>query len=340
MRVGIYNRWVHTMGGGESDMGSFAQALQSDHDVEFLAHEPLDLATFASRLNVKIPRVTMRTLPHDPEYRAVIAASRDYDLFINTSHLDMFVPEARRNILRVFFPVRPEYELKDLPARRPGWLRRWLAPAELRLISGFYQPEPGDQRPFAWTGRRAELELIPARSDGHTLQILLHSGSPPDVPPAQVRLSVNGAQIAARELPRDGAWADWRVPLPAPAAAGECLRVRLDTTTFNPSGLGLNGDSRDLGLGIGAVRLINGAWSARLADRLGSGVPDLAAYSSLPAHRLQSIARAYDDILAISSFTQRWIERRWHVSSSIIYPPVAIDQFAPGRKRPLIVSVG
>jgi glycosyltransferase involved in cell wall biosynthesis len=52
------------------------------------------------------------------------------------------------------------------------------------------------------------------------------------------------------------------------------------------------------------------------------------------------LAAAYDDVLAISRFTQDWIERRWHVASAVIYPPVATSQFQPGIKRQLIVSVG
>ena len=341
MRIGIYNRWIHTMGGGESDMGSFAQVLQADHDVEFLAHEPLDLAIFASRLNVQIPRVSMRVLPFDTEYCAVIAASRDYDLFINTSHLDLFVPQAPRSMLRVFFPARPEYALPPPLATHNRWFERWFAPSQLRLVSGFYPPEASDVRPFAWTSHRAELHVrrqsrLPARE----LQVLLHSGSPPDVPPADVRLSINGTVFATRELPRTGVWIDWRIPLPPNIAAEPLLRVRLDTTTFNPRELGLSGDSRELGVGIGAVRLLDGRFSSRIAERLQTGVPNASAYAGVAAHRLQALAQTYDEVLAISRFTQQWIERRWHVSSSIIYPPVATTQFHAGIKRPMIVSVG
>ncbi|HEY1015624.1 MAG TPA: glycosyltransferase family 4 protein, partial [Herpetosiphonaceae bacterium] len=224
---------------------------------------------------------------------------------------------------------------------RGSLLRRWLAPDRLRLISGFHHPEAGDGRPFAWTGRRAELELTQGSSKPPSeLQVQLHSGSPPGVEPATIRLSANGELLGERALPRTGEWLDWRIPLPPRLAAAQRLRIRLDATTFNPRQLGLNEDSRDLGVGVGAVRLLRGGWSARLAERLRTGVPDQRAYAGVSAHRLQAIAQAYDDVLAISRFTQEWIERRWHVASSVIYPPVATDQFHPGAKRPLIASVG
>lgn len=342
MRIGIYNRWLLTMGGGERDMGAFAQALQADHEVELLTHQPVDLHVFAGRLNLQIPNVGLRLVPDDPEYRGVIAASRDYDLFINTSHLDMFVPEARRNVLRVFFPGKSLYEtLLDTLPPRLGWRGLLGQPSRLKLINGFYAPELDADRPFAWTGPVATMLALRAdRRAPKALQLILHGWRPTEAAPAQVRVIVNDVALAARELPRGGAWIDWRVALPEALAQHEALHVRVETTTFNPHGLGLNADSRDLGVALAAVRLLGGPWSAQLAERAGAGVPDHAAFASMQTHRVHHIVKAYDDILAISQFTQRWIERRWMLPSTIIFPPVDTSHFNPGTKRPIILSVG
>lgn len=330
------------MGGGERDMGAFAQVLQAEHDVELLAHQPLDLRVFASRLNLAVPNVGLRLVPDDPEYRGVIAASRDYDLFINTSHLDMFVPEARRNVLRVFFPSKSAYEsLHGTAPAKLGW-RGWLSqPSRLKLISGFYAPEQNGTRQFAWTGSTAKMLVLRAeRGTPRELQVVLHGWRPAEAASAQVRLIVNDVALAERELPRGGAWIDWRVPLPPHMALHESLHVRLQTTTFNPQQLGLNPDSRDLGVALAAVRLLDGRWAAQVAERAQAGVPDLAAFGSMQTHRLHHLAKAYDHVLAISEFTRHWIERRWMVPSEIIYPPVDTSFFRPGTKRPIILSVG
>lgn len=341
MRIGIYNRWLQTMGGGERDMGAFAQVLQADHDVELLTHQPVDLAVFASRLNLSIPRVTLRLVPYDPEYEAVIAISREYDLFINTSHLDMFVPAARRNILRVFFPTRSAYASPDEQVSQRWGLSALSQPSRLKLLGGLYAPELAADRPFAWTGPRAQLLLQrqSRRLPSH-LQVLLHSWRPEGVPGATVQLVVNDVPLATRELPPSSGWTDWRVALPPDLAQQPSLYVRLESTTFNPQRLGLNDDARDLGVALAAVRLIGGDWSARLAERAGAGVPDPASFAALHAHQLHHIARSYDQILAISRFTQYWIERRWTVSSEIIFPPVDTSCFWSGTKRPIVLSVG
>ena len=49
--------------------------------------------------------------------------------------------------------------------------------------------------------------------------------------------------------------------------------------------------------------------------------------------------RSYQQIVAISSFTQYWIQRRWRAESTIVYPPARTD-FTPVPKQPLILSVG
>jgi glycosyltransferase involved in cell wall biosynthesis len=341
MRIGIYNRWLQTMGGGERDMGAFAQVLQAEHDVELLTHQPIDLAVFASRLNLTIPRVKLRLVPYDPEYVSVIAASRDYDLFINSSHLDMFIPEARRNVLRVFFPTRSAYDTPADATRRGLGLHTLVRPSQLKLLAGLYGTELDADRPFAWTGPRAQflVERRSRRPPTH-LQLILHGWRPEGAPNANVQLIVNDTPLATRELPPVGVWADWRVPLPPELARERALYVRLETTSFNPYQMGLHDDARDLGVALAAMRLIGGAWSARLAERLGSGVPDPAAFAALHEHRLHFVARSYDQILAISRFTQYWIERRWSVPSEIIFPPVDTSCFWSGAKRPIILSVG
>src|ERR1700712_5639898 len=98
MRIGIYNRWLHTLGGGERETAMFARVLSTHHTVELLTHQPCDLALLAERLNLDASNVPLRTLALDPDFEHVAAASADYDLFLNISHGEMFVPRARRNI--------------------------------------------------------------------------------------------------------------------------------------------------------------------------------------------------------------------------------------------------
>ena len=48
----------------------------------------------------------------------------------------------------------------------------------------------------------------------------------------------------------------------------------------------------------------------------------------------------YDLILANSAFTASWLRRFWDAESEFLYPPVDTTSFAPGVKRPIILSTG
>ena len=353
MRIGIYNRWLHALGGGERETGAFVQALAARHTVELLTHQPIDLALFAHRLNLELPPVPLRLLPLDPGYQRVADASAEYDLFVNISHGDLFVPRGRVNVLRVFFPgaatepestpsvpVAPSLARRIFGSRRTDKSQR----ASLRLESGFYRPETAGTTIFAWTGPRAEM-LVPGPATGRRagspqLQLKLHGWRPPAAGPAMVRVHVEGALAAARELPPDGAWRDWRIDLAPGQERSEMVRVVVETTTFNPRDLRLSEDYRDLGIAIAAVRLVREGQSTGSAERSGNGVPDASMYDAMLARRARACAETYDLVLANSRYTQRWIERRWGLRSHVLYPPVDVDTLVPAGKRPLILSVG
>src|SRR5437899_104975 len=104
IRIGIYNRWLKLLGGGEKHSGALAEVLSHAHDVTLLTHEPVDLGDAARKLDLDLSRVRLRIVPDSRDYAPVIVASKEFDLFVNASHLDYFRPVARRNAILVYFP--------------------------------------------------------------------------------------------------------------------------------------------------------------------------------------------------------------------------------------------
>jgi glycosyltransferase involved in cell wall biosynthesis len=54
------------------------------------------------------------------------------------------------------------------------------------------------------------------------------------------------------------------------------------------------------------------------------------------------LLQSYDRIICNSSFTRRWINKRCakKLTVDVLYPPCDIDQFVPGKKQNIILSVG
>jgi glycosyltransferase involved in cell wall biosynthesis len=130
-RIGIYDRWLHVLGGGERYVGALAQVLAGKHEVVLLTHRPVDRRHFERSLQLDLGRVSVVTVPYCPSYRPIEQASANFDLFVNGSHRDFFVSRARASAMVVFFPAAPDSATS--PVEYPRWLRprrlfgrRWL----------------------------------------------------------------------------------------------------------------------------------------------------------------------------------------------------------------------
>jgi glycosyltransferase involved in cell wall biosynthesis len=66
---------------------------------------------------------------------------------------------------------------------------------------------------------------------------------------------------------------------------------------------------------------------------------EMALYGS-SSYRPAAGLDTYDLFLANSKFTQKWTGRYWKKNSRVIYPPVDVGQFKPGKKEKIILSVG
>src|SRR5215207_5242744 len=105
MRIGVYNRWLPTLGGGERYTLDIARALVvAGHVVELLTHQPLDLQLLRTRLALPTDTLVARRVPDSPGNARLAAVSAEYDLLLNVSQGDVFAARARRNVLVVHFP--------------------------------------------------------------------------------------------------------------------------------------------------------------------------------------------------------------------------------------------
>lgn len=103
MRVGIYNRYWTTKGGGEQNAASYASVLSKLYSVELVGVEDFDVGQLAQALGQPALRdIPLRVIGTHPT--AATEASRDYDLWICHSYLSDDHSLARYGIYVVMFP--------------------------------------------------------------------------------------------------------------------------------------------------------------------------------------------------------------------------------------------
>lgn len=322
MRIGIYDRYWSTRGGGERYAGTMAEILSQEHRVELLGPEPMVLAGLADHLGLDLSRVGFRLLPPVSE-RRLAPITAEYDLFINCTYLSRLPSRARRSVYLVLFPQ---------PAWKPGTVRlaRRIVgsiparPSPVVPLQGFHETDEEGSR---WSADRARFQVRPeAFRRGRRARIRFSVPESSSLAEALTEVQAEGVRWRVEEneliLEAEGS----RVSAP--------LDVEIACRTFVPSELGLSPDRRRLGVrlgGAGTHRLQDAA--SRLAERIGGRIDSHDA--EIPA--------TYDLLLAISEFTRHWVSRRWGQSSEVLAPPVDTSTFSapdPEEKQRVILSVG
>lgn len=104
LKVGVYDLYWSTLGGGEQVDGSIAAALAVDHDVTLLGPQPIDVDVTRARLGVDLAGCGYERVTDDKE---AADASADFDVFVNGTYLSHAVNRAPLGYYYVHFPREP-----------------------------------------------------------------------------------------------------------------------------------------------------------------------------------------------------------------------------------------
>lgn len=101
LRVGVYDLYWSTLGGGEQVDGSIAQVLARDHDVTLLGPQPPDVLATMHRLGVDLSACDFHRVVDDAD---ASEASGDFDVFVNGTYLSKAINRAPVGYYYVHFP--------------------------------------------------------------------------------------------------------------------------------------------------------------------------------------------------------------------------------------------
>ncbi len=324
MRAAVYNRFLHSMGGGERHSGKLAEVLAAaGWEVDLVGHTEVDPDELAHRLDLDLSRVRLRVEP-DAGEDSVAELSADYDLFVNASYMSRVRARARRNVYLCYFPTPSDHDLA-------GW-QRWLTRRFGHLVRGasrlyeygvgWYPPEGGRRRTWTWTSGDAVLVL----GRGTPRQLVMDLGRPGAAGPATLRL-LDQADVEHAVIEVGPQFVRHTVHVGEP---GRPLELRFVSESFTPG----PDDPRSLGVAVSRLRV--GSERPSLREQIGSRLPWLLRD---PLDR--SWLASYQLVVANSEYTRQWIRRYWGVDSAVLFPPIALSGLAPATARePVIAAVG
>jgi glycosyltransferase involved in cell wall biosynthesis len=107
MRIGIYDPYLDTLGGGERYVLSAAACLSKDHKVEIFWDKPGLLEIAQAKLNIDLSKVTLQKNIFTPQVslnqRLIITKKYDTIIYLSDGSIPWLL--AKRNILLFQFPV-------------------------------------------------------------------------------------------------------------------------------------------------------------------------------------------------------------------------------------------
>ena len=340
MKVGVYNRWLHTFGGGERHSCMAASVLATENEVELISHRGLDMAELGRRLNVDLDAVRLRVVPAMPANR-FLEFTREYDLFVNASFMTGQPAAAARKIMLVLFPSPIDKSLSGRLRRRVGQMiiKELLLP---EYADGFYDVQELGDGWFRYSTGEARLSLRNPRP-GRDARVEIMAGNfrPVELGEIEAECLVAGETVGTIALPPEkGAYRRWLVDVPGRLTGGRELELAIRAPTYNPqTDLGED-DNREIGVAVTDAAVLHwrhGLYKLlfrKLFRELGLRLEGVTEYASL------DYLDTYDLISPISEFSRKWMREYWGKDGPILYPPVGVGEFAPGEKANIILSVG
>ena len=324
VRAAVYNRFWHSMGGGERHNGMIAQVMAADGaEVDILEHSDVDLDLLGAHLGLDLSGCRYVRIPDRGE-EDLSVLSGDYDLFVNGSYMSRVPTRSRKAAYLCFFPTPFDHDMaawRKAAVRSAGPLLRGVRPA-VDFGIGWYPPEGGRLRQWRWSSGSGVLSI----SAGGRRSLRAEFGRPgaPTGTPLRV-IGPRGETLAKIDVGAEFVLHD--IPLPESELGTE---ITLVSEPFTPG----PADVRELGIAISKPRLVDAqeGLPAKVALRFPWLLRD--------PHDLAWLDR-YDVVMANSDYTRGWIRRMWRTEADVLYPPIQVDRLHPALVREkTIVTVG
>jgi glycosyltransferase involved in cell wall biosynthesis len=325
LRVGIYNRWLATLGGGEKHSLAVAECLSDKHKVNVITHKPVSRQLAEERLGLDLSRVEFVTIP-DIAASEIALITSGYDFFINSSYMDFMPSFAQYSATLVWFPAKVDQK-KSLARQLKLSMRRWLKmPAVLTGIQSFYV-EGGV---FKWATDTVLKIRLPYNTSPYTCSFRL-SALDKKVKSAIVELDQNPSGRVTFTNIRQPVPFEINIPGSKDKSHHE-LSINVEGI-HQPDGISKM-ELSQLDLSLPHFRLYKSLFERRLV-----GVAIRLQYYP-PGASMLDYLDTYDRIWANSEFTRRWIKSYWKRDSDVLYPLVNVEDFKPEEKRNQILNVG
>lgn len=322
-RVGVYNRWLTTLGGGEKYSLSIAAYIGKFHDVEVISHKPISKDLAAERLDLDLSQVRFKFIP-ELSVIELPQITKNYDLFVNASFMDFYPSLAKLSAYIIYFPDKLGLKVSVRRSIK-GMLRTWLdMPMMVAGVCKFVSAPHS----FEWHLDSISKMRLPASPRSYRVSFDVSVLSPLV---KKITLYLNNVKQIEADHFIPGTQTRLHALVPASDEPSELLiLIENEEDEVGKPKVILSNLNLDLLPYQAFHRIFENKfrdWGSRL-------------YYYSQAYTILDHLDTYQVLWSISEFTHYWTKKYWHRESEILRPIVNPLGYRNGEKKPQIISVG
>lgn len=322
----VYDRWLHTLGGGEQLAFSYAEALKNlGYKTQLLTHQKVDVASAEHKMNVDLTDIEIKYLPNLVDSQ-LSQYTQGYDVFVSNSYLDYIPNLSKFGILSVFFPSKINVSFYEYLKRVhivPSLKKFFIYPSQ---FEGFKYDQYKDGMLHKWLGAESSI-IFNKNIKNLSLELYFEFLAFSCVDGIAFYLEDKELLPQERTVNRFSNTVTYSFKLPS-NSKNKKLRIVMPTSEYsNRVSLIRMWIPHLQYMLYNIFKKIFPKWEMRL-----HGGPSMTRYSDI---------ESYEKIVTISQFSQYWIQHYWKMGSEILFPPVNIKTFSPAKsKQNMIMHVG
>jgi len=329
MKIAIYDKWIDALGGGEKVATVMAEVLsRAGHKVDLLSTFMPDVDNIEKKMSVDLSKVRMIALK-ERSHQKIAERTKPYDIFINTSFLDLQPSLSKKSVYYVHFPSQVKKTLLGLVKYEAvlPFLRKFLVIPHLQ--KGMDRIDDVYTRSGRWLDKENVIILSnPPKNFLCKFRIYSESITYNSLDCIKVVSSNAKLKLVDRSLDH------------TTSTLLYCYKVEPKDSSEVTMELLVKSDPKRRGLAL--VSLTVNSPRFLLWNLLKKYLPryEMALYGS-GSFKPEAGLETYSLFLSNSDFTKKWTKKYWQKDSVVMYPPVDVTEFKPGRvKKNMILNVG
>lgn len=325
-RAAVYDRWLHTLGGGEQMAFAYARALRDlGYKTDILTHKRIDIKVVEEKMNIDLMGINFRYLPSMLDYQ-LSQYTEEYDIFVSNSYLDYIPNRSKYGILSIFFPSKVNLSIYEYLKRAyivPSLRHFFIYPSR---YEGFLYDEGIRGKIYKWLGKESTITF---NKNIDNFKLILYFDCLAISLIDRVKFFLGEDQVKPIDRKID---------------------VEKNTGTFcfkfdHPTkgvGLSIHLPDSEFSGGVALTRIVISNYRYFFYNLFKVLLPrlEMRLHGGPSVTKLSDI-ESYNKIITISEFSRQWIDKYWGLPSDILYPPISLSNFHPSKvKRNIIVNIG